>query len=103
MPISLADDLLAHTERLQALDDLDAEGANRRVQAVGTELSRGTHDVERVAVGDRHEGVGGAQVRIPVQTAGMPVVEGEMSVEADSATLAPRQISLHPDLNERKN
>ncbi len=44
---------------------------------------------------------GGAEVRIPVQTTGMPEITGDVVLEADNVGIG--STSRHPDLDKRKN
>ena len=49
---------------LESLDDFEAEGSDLRIQAIGPEFSGSAHQVDAVAVGNRDERIGGAEVRI---------------------------------------
>ena len=51
-------------QRAQALEHLDPQRADARVEAVAPELARRAHGVLLVAVRHRHERVGHAEVRV---------------------------------------
>ena len=55
-------------ELLQPFEDFELEGADGGVQSVAAELTGGADRILRVAMGDRREGVGHAEVRVLAET-----------------------------------